>query len=40
MKKQVLKIVEFKTGEVIKVIDVTGRSDSSVERVMRGYLLI
>jgi curli biogenesis system outer membrane secretion channel CsgG len=39
MKKQVLKIVEFKTGEVIKVIDVTGRSDSSVERVMRGILI-
>lgn len=37
-KKRDLLVVNLETDEVVERIDVTGRSESSVERVERGLL--
>ena len=37
--KRVLQITEFVTQKVVKEVDVTGRSENSIERIERGMLI-
>ena len=39
MKERKLEIVSLETREVVEAIDVTGKSESMVERVERGLLM-
>ena len=34
-----LQVVAIVTGEIVKELDVTGRSDRDVDRIMRGMLI-
>jgi hypothetical protein len=35
---KVLQVIEFSSGKVVKVIDVTGKSENSIEKIERGLL--
>lgn len=37
-KKQVLKIRNLKTNEIVREVEVTGKSQNQIERVMSGML--
>lgn len=37
--KRYLEVVEIKTGEVVTRIDVSGRSESAIEKCTRGMLI-
>lgn len=36
--KAFIEVVEIETGKVVEAVDVSGRSESYVERVVRGML--
>lgn len=37
-KKQVLKVRNLKTNEIVREVEVTGKSQNQIERVMSGML--
>lgn len=39
MKKQYLYVRDIETREVVHTVDVTGRNENMVEKVMRGMLI-
>ena len=39
MDERKLQVINIETFEIVKELDVTGRSDSNVERIERGMLI-